>query len=91
MLLFCETNDFFLFADFVLYPCISAEYWKHSFKYTGVRSFKLLNVIIIIMIAGIEQNTRVFVRAKSFNKICALLGYSYVPYVALLLQVNISS
>jgi len=46
---------------------------------------------MIIIIAGIEQITRVSVRAKSFNKICALLGYFYILYIAILLQVNTSS
>ena len=43
------------------------------------------------IIDGIEQTTDVPVRAKSLNKIYALLGYFYVLYIALLLLVNISS
>ena len=43
VLLFCKTYNFF-----ILHPCISVEYWKNSFKYTGMRSYMLLSVIIAL-------------------------------------------
>ena len=51
-------------------------------RFTLVACIILLNIkkSEIKIIACIEQNTRVSVRDKRINKICVLLGYSYVYF-----------
>ena len=70
--------------------CICMLVYAYENEVLKKNSTNIPNITnIIIIIAGIEQNSRVSVRVKSFNKSCELLGSYYVYFIAVLLQVNI--